>query len=100
MAIEAAIFYYPSPREHEDSSKQRERRSTVSDDDQGRSAKTRSKIFKNKGLRRRVQAGGRLIQNQNTWFLQKSSRQGKTLAFSSGKLAAIRPNSLPWTIGQ
>ena len=89
-----------SVREKKYSAKSRKCGEPVRNNDESGKTKIAPQSLKNSLLCCWIKAGGRLIQNQNSRLLQKASRECKALALASGKLAAVRSNSLAKAIGQ
>jgi len=71
----------------------------VRDDDESRRVETAPEFLKDNGLSGRIQAGGRLVENQHPRLLQNRSRESEALTFSARELAGVRPDSLTKTLG-
>ena len=69
------------------------------DDHHSRSVEIPSKVLKNHGFGRGIEAGSRFIKDQDFGLLEKRSRDGESLAFAARELAASRTNTLVETLG-
>ena len=95
-----AITDHASVREKKNPSECGKGGKPMRDDDEGGRVEIAPEFLKDNGLCGRIQAGGRLVENQHPRLLQNRSGESEALTFSARELAGVRPDSLTKTARQ